>query len=71
MEGEGVLIPSVLKTLEISVLPGQPAPEILADLGNGRVMKTLGPTQVVGPSIHLPDMWGRGEDTITQEELTE
>ena len=71
MEGEGFLIPSVLEALEISVLPGQPAPEVPADLGNGRVLETLRPTQVVGPSIHLPDMWGRGEDTITQEELTE
>ena len=71
LEGEGVLIPSVLHTLKISVKPGQPAPEVPADLGNGRVLETLGPTKVEGPSIHLPDMGGRGVDTISHEELAE
>ena len=71
LEGEGVLIPSVLHTLEIGVVPRQPAPEVPADLGNSRVLESLGPTEIVGPSLHLPDMGGRGVDTVSHEELAE
>ena len=71
LEGEGVLIPSVLHSLKIGVVPRQSAPEVSSDLGNGRVLESLGPTKVVGPSLHLPDMGGRGVDTATHEELAE
>ena len=71
LEGEGVLIPSVLHTLKIGVGPSQSAPEVSADLSNGRILEPLGPTEIVGPSLHLPDMGGRGVDTVSQEELAE
>ena len=64
MEGERLLIPSVLHTLKIGVGPRQSAPEVSADLSNGRILEPLGPTEIVGPSLHLPDMWGRGVDTV-------
>ena len=68
LEGKRLLIPSVLHTLKIGVGPGQSGPEETADLSNGRFLEPLGLAEIIGPTLHLPYMRGRGVDTVPQEE---